>query len=788
MRTTIAVAALTAATVLTVPMVAAAAPAPTTSPASPASASAAASTGRGPHLVPTLEQRATLSADYLAEGPASGAAVMPANGRTGPFDGQVIPGFSAMVAGDDGSFWAMPDNGFGHKQNSGDFLLRIYRVTPDWETAVGGTGQIAVEEFISLRDPDGHLDFPIVNEATDERLLTGNDFDIESLVRAEDGTFWIGEEFGPFLLHVDATGKLLEAPVPLPDLRVGASADGALESPQSPYLADGEEPLIRSSKGFEAMAGSKDGRYLYPILEGAVADDDEQRRRWIFQFDTTTGEYTDQTWQYEADTDANLVGDAFLTEKDRLLILERDDFDGAASVTKRVYEIDLRKVDAAGYVEKDLVVDLLKIANPAGIGTETSPGAYGVGEDFAFPMQSVEVVLQLADGRLLIGNDNNFPGNDARYAGTPDDTEMIVLDLEKTNRGGAKGAQAGPKDPVEVIGHRGASGYRPEHTLAAYELAVNQCVDYIEPDLVSTKDGVLVARHENEIGGTTDVDERPEFADRRTTRTIDGAELTGWFTEDFTLAELRTLRAEERIPDIRPANTAYDGLYPIPTFEEVVDLARHSRTCDGEPMGIAPEIKHPTYFDSIGLSMEEGVAQILDANGYGDKQDPVVIQSFETANLRDLDGMTDVALAQLVNCSGAPYDLVAAGDSRTYADLTTADGLREVAGYADVLGVCKDVLIPRDADGTLGEPTSVIADAHRAGLEVHGWTFRAENTFLPAEFRSSADPVAHGDLAGEIAVFLEAGMDGFFSDHPDLAVAAAVDFRADALEQDRGSA
>ena len=769
MRTTIAAAALTAATVLTVPMAASAAPAP----ASPAADVATADRGRGPHLLPTLEQRATLSADHLTEGPASGATVTPANGRTGPFDGQVIPGFSAMVDNGDGSFWAMPDNGFGNKQNSGDFLLRVYRVTPDWETADGGAGEIAVEEFISLRDPDGHIKFPIVNESTDERLLTGNDFDIESLVRAEDGTFWIGEEFGPFLLHVDAKGRLLEAPVPLPDVRAGT--DGELESPQSPYL-DGEEPLIRSSKGFEAMAGSKDGRYLYPILEGAITDDTEQRRRWIFQFDTTTGEYTDETWQYEADTDANLVGDAFLVKDDRLLILERDDLDGPASVTKRVYEIDLRKTDDAGYVEKELVVDLLDIANPDGIGTATSPGAYGVGENFAFPMQSVEVVLQLDDGRLLIGNDNNYPGNDARYPGTPDDTEMIVLDLKETNRGGAKGAQAGPNDPVEVIGHRGASGYRPEHTLAAYELAMNQCVDYIEPDLVPTKDGVLVARHENEIGGTTDVDERPEFADRRTTKTIDGAQLTGWFTEDFTLAELRTLRAEERIPATRPGNTAYDGLYVVPTFEEVVDLARHSRTCDGEPMGIAPEIKHPTYFDSIGLSMEEGVAEILEANGYGDKQDPVVVQSFETANLRDLDGLTDVALAQLVNCSGAPYDLVAAGDPRTYKDLTTAEGLEGIAEYADILGACKDVMVPRNADGTLAEPTAVIDDAHRAGLEVHGWTFRAENTFLPTEFRSSADPAGHGDLAGEIAVFLAAGMDGIFSDHPDLAVAAAEEF------------
>jgi glycerophosphoryl diester phosphodiesterase len=720
-----------------------------------------------------LRLHTTLTADYLAEGPPSGAEVTPANGRTGPFDGQVIPGFSAMVENRDGTFWAMPDNGLGNQQNSADSLLRLYRVDPAWETKRGGKGEIEVEEFIQLSDPDGHIDFPIVNEDTEDRLLTGNDFDIESLVKAKDGTFWIGEEFGPFLLHVDSDGELVESPVPLPDRRPGG--EGELKSPQNQTLADGEEPLIAPSKGFEAMAVSKNGRYLYPVLEGAVTDDDDKRRRWIFEYDTRRGEYTQRTWQYEADTDANLVGDAFLTRDNRLLILERDDFDGPASVTKRVYEVDLRDTDDSGYLEKDLMVDLLRIDNPHGIGTETSPGAYGVGQEFAFPMQSVEVVLQLRDGRLLIGNDNNYPGNDARYPGTPDDTEMFVLDVEKAKGPGkGKGIGKGKASEAPVIGHRGASGYRPEHTLAAYGLAMNQCADYIEPDLVATSDGVLVARHENEIGGTTDVAERSEFADRRTTKTIDGVEMTGWFSEDFTLAELRTLRAKERIPAARPDNTAFDGLYVIPTFEEVVDLARHSRTCDGRPMGLAPEIKHPSYFDSIGLSMEEEVAEVLEANDYDGRKDPVVIQSFETQNLKDLDEMTDVSLAQLVNCSGAPYDLVAAGDPRTYADLTTRSGLREIAGYADILGACKDVMIPRNDDGSLAEPSGVIRDAHRAGLEVHGWTFRAENQFLPAEFRSSDDPAEHGDLAGEIEAFLDAGMDGIFSDHPDIAVAAAA--------------
>jgi glycerophosphoryl diester phosphodiesterase len=253
---------------------------------------------------------------------------------------------------------------------------------------------------------------------------------------------------------------------------------------------------------------------------------------------------------------------------------------------------------------------------------------------------------------------------------------------------------------------------------------------------------------------------------------IDGVSITGWFTEDFTLAELKTLRAKERIPAVRPANTVFDGLYEIPTFDEVVDLARHSRTCDGRPVGVYPETKHPSYFDSVGLSLEEPLLQVLDANGYGNPNSPVYIQSFETGNLRELAGKTGLPLVQLINCSGAPYDLVAAGDPRTYADLASRDGLRDIARYADGVGLCKDVIIPRDAAGNLTQPTNVVLDAHRKGLEVHAWTFRVENNFLPTQFRSSADPAAPGNLAAEIDVFVAAGIDGLFSDNPGLAVAA----------------
>ncbi|GAB4085182.1 hypothetical protein GCM10028784_18120 [Myceligenerans cantabricum] len=703
-------------------------------------------------LAPTLAGRATLPADHLADGPPSGAAAGAANGRQGPWDGQVIPGFSAMIDNGDGTFWAQPDNGFGSKANSSDFLLRSYLVRPDWDTGPdgAGTGEIEVLDHISYNDAREVLDFEIVAEGTRDRLLTGADLDIESVVRAADGTLWVGEEFGPFLLHFAADGTLLEPPVEFPGGR----------SPQSPYLEDGEAPNVPASRGFEAMTAGKHGRYLYPVVEGALVDDDEPRRRWIHQFDTRTGEYTGRRWAYETDREADVIGDSFMTGRHTMLVVERDDFQGAESVVKRVYEIDLRRSDAEGFVRKELVLDALKVANPRGI--DAGEG-YGLGETFSLPVQSFETVLFVDDDTLLIGNDNNYPFNDSRVAGEPDDTEMVLVDLERRRVGG---------DDVTVVGHRGASGYRPEHTLASYEQAILRCADYIEPDLVATSDGVLVARHENEIGGTTDVADHPELADRRTTKVIDGREVTGWFTEDLTLAELRTLRATERLPRDRPGSTAFDGLYQVPTFDEVLDLARNSRTCDGAPVGVYPETKHPTYFDSVGLSLEEPLLAGLRRNGFAHAGAPVVVQSFEVGNLIELSGMSDVPLAQLVADSGAPYDLAAGGDDRTYADLVTPEGLADVAEYADGIGAAKAVLIPRDDEGRLAAPTPVIADAHAAGLDVHGWTFRAENQFLPTDLRSSDDPTEHGDLAAEIGAFLDAGMDGFFTDHPDLGAAA----------------
>jgi glycerophosphoryl diester phosphodiesterase len=320
-----------------------------------------------------------------------------------------------------------------------------------------------------------------------------------------------------------------------------------------------------------------------------------------------------------------------------------------------------------------------------------------------------------------------------------------------------------------VIGHRGASGYRPEHTLAAYDLAIRMGADYVEPDLVSTKDGVLVARHENEISQTTDVAERPDFADRRTTKTIDGREVTGWFTEDFTLAELKTLRAKERLPELRQHNTLYDGRYEVPTLQEVIDVVRGASRRLRRTIGIYPETKHPTYFDSIGLSLEEPLVRTLRRNGLARRNAPVFIQSFETSNLRDLNDSIAVPLVQLIDNSGAPFDLVAKGDPRTYDDLATPAGLEEIATYADGVGPAKDRIVPRDAEGNLGEPTSFVDDAHAAGLEVHAWTFRNENAFLPADFRRGSDPADYGDAFAEYELFFRLGVDGVFSDNPDTA-------------------
>jgi glycerophosphoryl diester phosphodiesterase len=324
-----------------------------------------------------------------------------------------------------------------------------------------------------------------------------------------------------------------------------------------------------------------------------------------------------------------------------------------------------------------------------------------------------------------------------------------------------------------VIAHRGASGYRPEHTLASYRLAIRLGADYIEPDLVSTRDGVLVARHENAITGTTDVAGHPEFAGRRTTRTVDGRQLTGWFTEDFTLAELQTLRAVERLPGVRPANTLYDGRYVVPTFDQVLDLVEAESRRAGRRIGVYPETKHPSYFDSIGLPLEEPLLAALRRHHLDRRGSRVFIQSFETTNLRALSGRTEVPLIQLLDASGAPADLVAQGDPRGYADLVTPAGLGWIAGYADGVGAHKDLVLPRDpVTGAVGEPSALVEDAHDRDLLVHVWTLRDENRFMATNFRRGDDPDARGDAIAEATAFLDAGVDGIFTDQTDTTAEA----------------
>ncbi|MBE9181521.1 esterase-like activity of phytase family protein [Oculatella sp. LEGE 06141] len=513
----------------------------------------------------TLKGFASIPADTFAEGPPAGNGIS-ANDRTGPFPGQPVQGFSGVQFADGESVWFLSDNGFGAKNNSADYLLRIYKVNPGFQGADAPGSGAEVERFIQLRDPDKKIGFEITNEGTGDRLLTGADFDIESFVVAADGTLWVGEEFGPFLLHFDATGKLLDAPISTP--------------------------------------------------------------------------------------------------------------------------------------------------NPVNLNTLTG-------------------------------------------------------------------------EPPLVIGHRGASGELPEHTLEAYKLAIERGADFIEPDLVSTKDGVLIARHEPMLGGTTDVASRPEFADRKTTKILDGVEVEDYFASDFTLAEIKTLRA------IMPQDfrtQAFNGVFEIPTFEEVINLVQQVEQDTGRKVGIYPETKHPTFHDRLGLSLEEPLLNTLEATDFTDP-DRVFIQSFEVSNLKELNQKTDIPLVQLydafdVNPDGSlieisPYDFVVNGDSRTYADLRTPEGLQEVATYADGIGPWKRMIVSvqevdadgdgqaddlngdgviNDADKVTTAPTTLIQDAHDAGLLVHPYTFRNEDRYLASDYSGSPER--------EFEQFINLGVDGYFTDFP----------------------
>ncbi|SMB89557.1 esterase-like activity of phytase family protein [Deinococcus hopiensis] len=504
--------------------------------------------GLSPALAATLVGYAELPADTFAAGPASGAYNGQGVRGAARFPSQPVQGFSGVQAAKDGSYVFLSDNGYGAKANSADFLLRMYRLNLTAKNGPTGKGEVKVGNFIQLRDPDRKVPWLIVNGASADRLLTGADFDVEGFVVAPDGTLWVGDEFGPYLLHFSADGKLLDAPIATPNL-VGL-----------------------------------------PTLKGQA--------------------------------------------------------------------------------------------------------------------------------------------------------------------------------PI-VVGHRGSSGTRPEHTLESYRMAIEGGADFVEPDLVVTKDGVLVARHEpvmasvdkdgKVLEATTDVATRPEFKDRLTTKKLDGVDVRGYFVEDFTLAELKTLRAVERLPALRGKN--YDGKFEVPTLAEVIALVKDVEAKTGRKVGIYPETKHPTYFRQMGVNTSQLLIDTLKKEGFTNP-DRVFIQSFETANLKDLKASimpkagVSLPLVQLVSSPDeAPYDWTAQGDTRKYGALTTDAALKDIAAYASGVGAYKRWIITDQ-----GETTDFVARAHAAGLMVHPWTFRNEATYLL--------PAYANDPEAEMRQALRAGVDGFFTDFP----------------------
>lgn len=373
----------------------------------------------------TLTGRAVLPAETFAPGPISGTLLgaNPINGVTLPFQSQPVQGFSGALDRGDGSFDVMEDNGYGAKANSGDFHLRLYRVRPNFHTAGGGDAQVALEDFVELSDPKRRAGFAIKNETALGRTLTGQDFDIESIQRANDGSLWIGDEFGPFVLHFSAGGELLDGPFATP----------GIQSDSNPFIPAGTGNLP-NSRGFEGMAVSTDGRYLYPMLEGALkTDPDPKLTLRIFEFDTYAKAFTGRTWKYRMDATANALGDLQAINDHELLIIERDGAQGPAAALKKIFKIDLARIDADGFVAKDEVVNLLNIADPAGLSTSVPsprPNDFGLGDPFLFPFVTIEDVVVLSKRELLVINDNNFPFSTGRNPTLPDDNEFIRLELD----------------------------------------------------------------------------------------------------------------------------------------------------------------------------------------------------------------------------------------------------------------------------------------------------------------------------------------------------------------------
>jgi hypothetical protein len=389
---------------------------------------------------PSLAARAVLPADTFADGPPSGAQIDPAqaNGRSVPFERHPVQGISGILDNGDGTFLVLSDNGYGSKGNSADYNLRVYTVRPGWQTAQSGDSGVEVLRHVELHDPDRHVPFPIVNDSSTERILTGADFDLESFRRLDDGTFWFGDEFGPYLLHTDATGRVLDAPFPLPvpsDPTFAFAAEAEeIRSPDHPdFVSLPDQPArstaanLASSRGFEGMALSVDGTRLYPLLEGAIKGDPDPRRLLISEFDIAEQRYTGRVFSYRLEFADHAIGDMTAINDTQFLVIERDGGEGERARFKRVYLIDIDQLDR-GYVRKTELVDLMRIADPTGI-TSAESGAVGLGDPFTFPFTTIESVLMLDPSTMVIVNDNNYPFGVGRRPGTPDDTEFIQIQL-----------------------------------------------------------------------------------------------------------------------------------------------------------------------------------------------------------------------------------------------------------------------------------------------------------------------------------------------------------------------
>jgi glycerophosphoryl diester phosphodiesterase len=909
----------------------------------------------------TLKGFASLPADTFAPGPASGKLLTGTNGRAIPFAGQPVQGFSAVQFADVyGNYWFMPDNGFGAKANSNDFLLRIYNANPSFQ-GLGGDGTVKVGNFIQLADPDKKAGFSIVNNNTTDRLLTGADFDIESFNIAEDKSIWIGEEFGPYLLHFDQTGKLLDAPIATPNYSSklntlkgqaplvighrGASGDRPEHTLAAYQLAiergaDFIEPDLVSTKdgiliarhepnliattdvkdrpefasrkttkmvdgvaeeGFFAsdftLAEIKTLRAIQPASERSQIFNGlfeiptfEEVINLVKKFEVDTGKkigiypetkhptfhdnlklsleepllatlqktgFTDPSRifiqsfevanlkELNGKTNLPLVQllDAYDVALDGSLIYEdvnKQPYDFTVSGDKRTYGdlqtpaglkeiatyadgigawkpmiISSKGVDANGDGKADDV-------NKDGVVNETdrtSLPATALVKDAHANNLLVHAYTFRNEPRRLASNYNNSPaeeykafiaaGVDGFFSDFPGTADLvrdqivapIVRSPDNPDLTKLPSFNTLDKKAPIVIGHRGASGERPEHTLAAYKVAIANGADFIEPDLVVTRDGVLIARHEpmlavlnadgtvNFTNTSTDVYKRPEYANLKSTKVLDGQAVTGWFAEDMTLAQIKTLNAIERLPALR--GTAYDGdKLKVVTLEEVIDLVQQYEKETGIKIGIYPETKHPTYFATeakyidgtpIKVSLGQKLIDTLVKKGFTDPS-RIYIQSFETTNLKELKETimpkagVNIPLVQLLSSAGSPYDLVASGSKTTYADLLKPAGLTDIAKYATGIGPDKRTIVPAttvdknadgkpddlngdgqisDADRVTGTPTTLIADAHTAGLKVHLYTLRDDPFFVASNYANARE---------EYKQFINLGVDGFFTD------------------------